>query len=49
MLAEIAAAAANGKLVLPIGEFAPLSQAVQLISLLEAGQRIGGKGLVSIG
>lgn len=49
ILAELAGAAANGKLVLPIGEVVPLSQAVQLISQLEAGRRIGGKGLVSIG
>jgi NADPH:quinone reductase-like Zn-dependent oxidoreductase len=49
ILAEIAAAAANGKLVLPIGEIVPLAQAVQLISKLEDGLRIGGKGLISIG
>jgi NADPH:quinone reductase-like Zn-dependent oxidoreductase len=49
ILAEIAGAAANGKLVLPIGEVVPLSQATQLISQLEAGRRIGGRGLISIG
>lgn len=49
ILAEIAVAAAAGKLVLPIGEIVPLSQAAQLIGKLEEGRRIGGKGLISIG
>ena len=46
ILANVAHAAREGKLRLPIGEIVPLNEAIQLITALEAGRRLGGKGLV---
>nr|WP_249136435.1 NAD(P)-dependent alcohol dehydrogenase [Bradyrhizobium tropiciagri] len=49
ILDRIADAAAEGKLRLPIAETVPLGQAITLLTALEGGRKIGGKGLVAIG
>lgn len=49
ILDGIARAAADGKLRLPVGRIVPLSGAIDLVSALESGTRIGGKGVVSMG
>jgi NADPH:quinone reductase-like Zn-dependent oxidoreductase len=46
ILDGLARAAGEGKLRLPVAEIVPLSKAVQLVTALEAGRKLGGKGLV---
>lgn len=46
ILDSLAGAAKEGKFRLPIAETVPLSDAIQLITSLEAGRKLGGKGLV---
>ncbi|GAB3627394.1 Narbonolide/10-deoxymethynolide synthase PikA2, modules 3 and 4 [Pandoraea terrae] len=46
ILDGLARAAKEGKLQLPVAEIVPLSEAIQLITALEAGCKLGGKGLV---
>lgn len=48
ILDSIADAAGAGKFKLPIAEIVPLSQAIELVSALEAGRKLGGKGLVAM-
>lgn len=48
ILDRVAHAAVEGKLKLPIAEIVPLSEAIRLINELEAGKKIGGKGLVAM-
>jgi NADPH:quinone reductase-like Zn-dependent oxidoreductase len=48
ILDAIARAAAEGKLRLPIAEIVPLRDAIRLLTELEAGSNIGGKGLVAM-
>ncbi|MBY0260197.1 NAD(P)-dependent alcohol dehydrogenase [Methylobacterium sp.] len=48
ILDAIARAAKEGKLRLPVGRIVPLTGAIEMISALEAGTRIGGKGVVSM-
>lgn len=49
ILDGIADAAGEGKLRLPIAETVPLGGAITLITTLEKGRKIGGKGLVAVG
>lgn len=46
ILDSLARAASDGKLRLPVAEIVPLSEAIQLVTALEAGRKLGGKGLV---
>ncbi len=46
ILNGLASAAKDGKLRLPVAETVPLSEAIRLVSALEAGRKLGGKGLV---
>jgi NADPH:quinone reductase-like Zn-dependent oxidoreductase len=46
ILDGLARAAKEGKLRLPVAEIVPLSEAIRLITDIEAGRRLGGKGLV---
>lgn len=46
ILDRLADAAREGTFQVPIGEVVPLSEAIQLITALEAGRKLGGKGLV---
>jgi NADPH:quinone reductase-like Zn-dependent oxidoreductase len=46
ILDGIASAAVDGKLRLPIGKIVPLKEAIQLITKLESGLKINGKGLI---
>jgi NADPH:quinone reductase-like Zn-dependent oxidoreductase len=46
ILDGLARAAKEGKLRLPVAEIVPLSEAIQLVAALEAGRKLGGKGLV---
>lgn len=48
LLDEIARAAGDGKLRLPIGEIVSLDRAIPLVTALEKGQKFIGKGLVAI-
>jgi len=48
ILDGIASAAANGKLRLPIGKVVPLNEAIPLLTKLESGRKLNGKGLVVI-
>lgn len=48
ILDGLAAAAKEGKLRLPIAEIVPLSGAISLITALESGRKLGGKGLVAM-
>jgi NADPH:quinone reductase-like Zn-dependent oxidoreductase len=48
ILDELAAAAAQGKLRVTVGETVPLSDAINLITVLEQGHKINGKGLVMV-
>ncbi|WP_038931746.1 NAD(P)-dependent alcohol dehydrogenase [Bradyrhizobium japonicum] len=48
ILDGLASAAAQGKLRLPIGEVVPLNDAIQLVTVLERGRRLPGKGLVAM-
>ncbi|WP_419664817.1 NAD(P)-dependent alcohol dehydrogenase [Streptomyces sp. 2-1] len=45
-LTQTAALAAAGKIVMPIGETVPLDGAITLITELEKGRKINGKGLI---
>jgi NADPH:quinone reductase-like Zn-dependent oxidoreductase len=49
ILDGIAAAAADGKLRMTIGETVPLTEGIGLIADLEKGREINGKGLIAIG
>jgi NADPH:quinone reductase-like Zn-dependent oxidoreductase len=46
ILDSVARGASEGTFRIPIGEVVPLSEAIQLITALETGRRLGGKGLV---
>ncbi|KVL13692.1 NAD(P)-dependent alcohol dehydrogenase [Burkholderia sp. MSMB1826] len=48
ILEKLANAAREGKFRLPIGEIVPLSDAIQLITELENGRKLGGKGIVAM-
>lgn len=48
ILDGLARAARDGKLRLPVAEIVPLSEAIQLITALERGRTLGGKGLVAM-
>lgn len=48
ILDRLARAASEGSLRLPVAEIVPLSEATRLIGELEAGKKIGGKGLIAI-
>jgi NADPH:quinone reductase-like Zn-dependent oxidoreductase len=48
ILDGLARAASEGKFRLPIAEIVPLSGAIQLITTLEAGRKLGGKGVVAM-
>lgn len=48
ILDGLARAAKDGKLRLPVAEIVSLSEAIRLISALEAGRKLGGKGLVAM-
>jgi len=49
ILDRIADAAGEGKLRLPIAETVPLGGAIALMTTLEKGRKLGGKGLVAVG
>jgi NADPH:quinone reductase-like Zn-dependent oxidoreductase len=46
ILDRIARAAQEGKLRIPVAEIVPLNDAIRLVTALEAGRKLGGKGLV---
>jgi NADPH:quinone reductase-like Zn-dependent oxidoreductase len=48
ILDRVALAASEGSLRLPIAEVVPLGEATRLIVELEAGKKIGGKGLIAM-
>ena len=48
MLDSLAQAARDENFRLPIGEIVPLSEAIALITALEAGRKVGGKSLVAM-
>jgi hypothetical protein len=48
ILDRVARAASEGKLRLPIAQIVPLGEAPRLIVELEAGKKIGGKGLIAM-
>ena len=48
ILDSLARAAGDGKFRMLIAETVPLSQAIGLITALEAGRKLGGKGLVAM-
>ncbi|MGC5831154.1 NAD(P)-dependent alcohol dehydrogenase [Ralstonia pseudosolanacearum] len=48
ILDRLSAAAAEQRFRMPVGETVPLSHAIQLITELEAGRKLGGKGLVAM-
>jgi NADPH:quinone reductase-like Zn-dependent oxidoreductase len=48
ILDALARAAGEGKLRLPVAEIVPLSEAIGLLTALEAGRRLGGKGVVKM-
>ena len=48
MLDNLAQAARDENFRLPIGEVVPLSEAIALITALEAGRKVGGKSLVAM-
>jgi NADPH:quinone reductase-like Zn-dependent oxidoreductase len=48
ILDRVALSAGEGRLRLPVGEVAPLSQGIRLVAELEAGKKIGGKGLIAM-
>jgi NADPH:quinone reductase-like Zn-dependent oxidoreductase len=47
-LGQVAAAAARGQLRLPVGKTASLREGIALISDIEAGRKIGGRGLIAM-
>jgi NADPH:quinone reductase-like Zn-dependent oxidoreductase len=48
ILQELADAAREGKFRIPVGEIVPLNGAIQLITELEKGRKLGGKGVVAM-
>ncbi|MFG6490017.1 NAD(P)-dependent alcohol dehydrogenase [Roseateles sp. BYS78W] len=48
VLEGLARAAGNGKLRLPVAEIVPLAEAIRLITSLEGGRSLGGKGLIKM-
>jgi NADPH:quinone reductase-like Zn-dependent oxidoreductase len=48
ILDRVTRAASEGKLRLPIAQIVPLGEATRLIAELEAGKKIGGKGLIAM-
>jgi len=46
ILDGLASAAKEGKLRLPVAEIVPLSEAISFVTTLEAGRKLGGKGLI---
>lgn len=48
ILDGLAEAAGQGRLRLPVARVVPLDKAIELIAALEAGTRLGGKGLVAM-
>ena len=48
ILDSLARAAEDGKLQIPVGEIVPLNEAIGLVTALEAGHKLGGKGLVAM-
>jgi NADPH:quinone reductase-like Zn-dependent oxidoreductase len=48
ILEKIASLAEEKKFLLPIGEVVPLSDAIQLITELEFGRKLGGKGILAM-
>jgi NADPH:quinone reductase-like Zn-dependent oxidoreductase len=48
ILDGLARAAKEGQFRLPIGEIVPLSEAIRLVTALEEGRKLGGKGLVAM-
>lgn len=48
ILDRVSEAAAEQRFRIPVGETVPLSRAIQLITELEAGRKLGGKGLVAM-
>jgi NADPH:quinone reductase-like Zn-dependent oxidoreductase len=48
ILDRVARAAKEGNFRLPIAEIVPLSKAIPLVTALEAGRKLGGKGLVGM-
>ncbi|MDC6239329.1 hypothetical protein [Ralstonia solanacearum] len=46
ILDGLARAAKEGKVRLPVAEAVPLTEAVELVTALEGGRKLGGKGLV---
>jgi NADPH:quinone reductase-like Zn-dependent oxidoreductase len=48
ILDSLAIAAQEGKLRLPVAEIVPLSEAIQLVTALERGRKLGGKGLITM-
>jgi NADPH:quinone reductase-like Zn-dependent oxidoreductase len=48
ILDGLARAAGEAELRLPIGQIVPLSEAIRLVTDLEAGRKLGGKGLVEM-
>lgn len=49
VLTDVARAAVDGTLRMPIGETATLDSAIDLLTDLEKGRKIGGKGLIATG
>jgi NADPH:quinone reductase-like Zn-dependent oxidoreductase len=49
VLNTVADAARAGKFSIPVGEIVPLSDAIKLITDLETGRKLGGKGVVAMG
>lgn len=47
-LGRVALAASHGQLQLPIGAIVPLPEAARLISDVESGKKIGGKGVIAM-
>lgn len=48
VLDGLAAAAGDGKLQLPVAEIVPLGEAIALVTALEAGRKLAGKGLIAM-
>ncbi|MDN3370318.1 MULTISPECIES: NAD(P)-dependent alcohol dehydrogenase [Ralstonia solanacearum species complex] len=48
ILDGLARTAKEGKLRLPVAESVPLSEAIRLVTALEGGRKLGGKGLVAM-
>ncbi|MDQ0004810.1 NADPH:quinone reductase-like Zn-dependent oxidoreductase [Variovorax boronicumulans] len=48
ILDSLAGTAEEGRFRMPIAEIVPLNEAIGLITALEAGRKLGGKGLVAM-